>query len=287
MAKLLTGAPVAAAMVEGLRPRAKHLKERGLPPTLAIVRVGANPDALSYERGILRRFDNVGIDVVPFLFPESVTREELLDAIYRINEDSSIHGCLIFRPLPRHMDEIEICEVLSPEKDVDGITAASLAGLFTNRGVGFPPCTAQACMALLDHYHIPLSGQTVAVVGRSLVVGRPLSMLLMHRNATVTLCHTGTRNIPEICRRADILVASAGKANMLDSSYVTAGQVVLDVGINATADGKLCGDVDVSSVSSTVSYLTPVPGGIGAITTAVLASHVIKAAETAALPPLI
>lgn len=282
MAELLKGAPVAAAMTDKLRPRAEKLAEQGVHATLAVVRVGATPDALSYERGIMRRFDSIGIAVKPFLFPDLVSREELLEAIYSINKDSSIHGCLIFRPLPRHLDEIEICESLSPAKDVDGITSASLAGLFTNRGVGFPPCTAKACIELLDHYHIPIAGKTAAVVGRSLVVGRPLSMLLLHRNATVTLCHTGTVDLPKICSNVDILVASAGKANMLDASYTSKNQVVLDVGINIAPDGKLCGDVDFSSVSPVVGYISPVPGGIGAITTAVLASHVIEAAEHAA-----
>lgn len=279
MAQLLKGLPVANALTEVLAQRAAALNEKNIVPTLAILRVGQRPDDISYETGAMKRCAKVGIAVRQFLLEEGCTKEELLDTIRKINADPSIHGCLLFRPLPDKDMEEAACELLSPQKDVDGMTAGSLATVFAGKGTGFPPCTAEGCIELLDHYGIGLQGKRVAVIGRSLVIGKPVSMMLQSRNATVTMCHTKTADLPQVCRNAEILVVAAGKAGVVDEGYVSPGQVVIDVGIHVTAEGKLCGDVNFDAVEPVVDSITPVPGGVGSVTTAVLAKHVIEAAE--------
>ena len=281
MAQLWKGAPVAAALTERLVGRAEALKTRGITPTLAIVRVGERPEDLSYERGALKRCEKVGIAVRQFLLTSKATQTDLMEVIEEINRDDSIHGCLMFRPLPKHMDERAACAALSPAKDVDGITAGSLAGVFSGSGEGYPPCTAQACLEILDHYGYELKGKRAVVVGRSLVIGKPVSMLLLGRHATVTICHTRTADLAAECRRAEVLVAAAGKAGAVSAQCLAPGQVVLDVGINVDENGNLVGDVDFAAAEATVDAITPVPGGVGAVTTSVLASHVIEAAEKA------
>ena len=282
MAELLKGAPVAAALTENLLQRVTALRARGVVPTLAILRVGARPDDLSYETGAVKRCDKVDIPVRIFLLPEDCTKAQLLDTIRQINEDDSIHGCLMFRPLPDKEMEEAACALLAPEKDVDGMTAGSLATVFAGKGAGYPPCTAQACMELLAHYNVPLQGKRVTVIGRSLVIGKPVSMMLQARNATVTMCHTKTENLAETCRDAEVLVVAAGKAGVVDASFVSPGQTVVDVGIHVNAEGKLCGDVQFDAVEPVVAAITPVPGGVGGVTTAVLAKHVVEAAEKVA-----
>ena len=281
MAEILKGAPVAAGLTENLIARAEALKQAGTVPTLAILRVGERPDDISYETGAMKRCAKIGIAVKQFLLPEACTKEQLLDAIREINNDSSIHGCLMFRPLPDKDMEEAACALLAPEKDVDCMTAGSLAAVFTGKGAGYPPCTAQACIELLDHYGVELKGKRATVVGRSLVIGKPVSMMLQQRNATVTMCHTRTVDMPSVCRGAEIIVAAAGRAGIVDGSYAAPGQVVVDVGINVDENGKLCGDVKFDEVEPVVAAITPVPGGVGAVTTAVLAKHVIEAAEKA------
>lgn len=279
MSELLKGAPVAAALAERAAERASALVARGVTPTLAIVRVGERADDLSYERGALKRCERVGVSVRRFAFPEGVRQEELLAVIERINADASIHGCLIFRPLPAPLDEAAVCAALAPEKDVDGVTAGSLYGVFAGRPTGFPPCTAEAVLAVLDHYGVPLEGARATVVGRSLVIGRPVAMMLLARNATVTMCHTRTADLAAECRRADVVVAAAGRAGAVGASCLAEDQVVVDVGINwDEGEQSLVGDVDPSA-RDVVRALTPVPGGVGAVTTAVLAAHVVEAAE--------
>ena len=282
MAELWKGAPAAAALTEALIPRAQSLRERGVIPTLAIVRVGERPEDLSYERGAVKRCEKVGIAVRQFLLTETSSQADLMEVIEEVNRDDSIHGCLLFRPLPRHMDEQAACAALAPEKDVDGITPGSLAAVFAGSGAGYPPCTAQACLELLDHYGYELKGKRAVVVGRSLVIGKPVSMLLLGRHATVTICHTRTADLPAECRRADVLIAAAGKAGVIGADCLSPGQVILDVGINADGDGNLVGDVDFAAAEPVAGAITPVPGGVGAVTTSVLARHVIEAAETAA-----
>ena len=281
MAEHWKGAPVARALTERLIVKANQLKVQGIVPTLAIVRVGERPEDLSYERGALKRCEKVGIRVRQFTLPEESSHGDLLALIEQINADREIHGCLLFRPLPPQIDEAAICAALDPAKDVDGITAGSLASVFTGGGAGYPPCTAQACMEILDYYGRDLTGKRAVVVGRSLVVGKPLSMLLLGKNATVTLCHTRTADLAVECRRAEVLVAAAGRANMIGRDHLAPGQLVLDVGINVDENGNLVGDVDFAAADEIVGAVTPVPGGVGAVTTSVLAAHVLQAAEQA------
>lgn len=279
MAELWKGAPVAAALTEELTRRAEALKEKGVTPTLAIVRIGERPDDISYETGAAKRCAKTGVAVKKFLLPETCSPLELRAVIEHINAVPDIHGCLLFRPLPDKKMEEMACEVLEPAKDVDGMTAGSLAAVFSGRGAGYPPCTAQACVEILDHYGVDLTGKRVTVIGRSLVIGKPVSMLLQAKNATVTMCHTRTVDLAETCRNAEILIAAAGKAGVVGADCAAPGQVVIDVGINVDEDGRLRGDVDFDAVEPIVSAITPVPGGVGAVTTAVLCKHVIEAAE--------
>lgn len=281
MAEHWKGAPVAQALTVRLIVRANQLKVQGIVPTLAIVRVGERPEDLSYERGALKRCEKVGIRVRQFTLPEESSHGDLLAVIEQINADREIHGCLLFRPLPPQIDEAAICAALDPAKDVDGITAGSLAAVFTGSGAGYPPCTAQACMEILNYYGCDLTGKRAVVVGRSLVVGKPLSMLLLGKNATVTLCHTRTADLAAECRRAEVLIAAAGRANMIGRDHLAPGQLVLDVGINVDENGNLVGDVDFAAADEIVGAVTPVPGGVGAVTTSVLAAHVLQAAEQA------
>lgn len=280
MARILKGAPVAAALTERMAARATALSERGVTPCLAIVRVGERPDDLSYERGACNRARKVGIAVRKFELPADCTQGQLEDAIRQVNADDTIHGCLMFRPLPRTLDERAACELLDPAKDVDGICRASLAGVFAGDDTGFSPCTAAAVVELLDHYGVVLEGARVAVVGRSLVIGRPVAQLLMARNATVTTCHTRTRDLAAELSRADIVVAAAGHAGTVTAGCVRSGQVVVDVGINwDEASQRLVGDVAFDEVEPIVDAITPVPAGVGSVTTAVLAKHVVEACE--------
>ena len=278
MALLLKGGQAAAAMNEKTAARVAALAAAGVVPTLAVVRMGAREDDLSYERGVMNRCAKLGIQVKPYLLEADASQDQLLAVLEEINQDGSIHGCLIFRPLPAQIDDKAVRAALAPEKDVDGITDASLAGVFTGSGVGYAPCTAQACVEILDHYGIPLEGKRVTVVGRSLVVGKPAAMLLDRKNATVTICNSRTRNLPEICRGADVLVVAMGKRGAIGGDCVVPGQVVVDVGIHTDENGKLCGDVRFEEAEPVVAAITPVPGGVGAMTTSVLAAHVVEAA---------
>ena len=279
MAMILKGAPVVAAMNEANAIRCEALKAKGITPTLAVVRVGAREDDLSYERGVMTRCGKVGVAVRQYLLPADAAQEQLLEVIAGINADPAIHGCLLFRPLPKQFDDRTIRAALSPEKDIDGITDGSLAGVFTNTAIGYPPCTAQACLEILRYYNLPLSGKRAVVVGRSLVVGKPAAMMLDRQNATVTLCNSRTQNLPALCKEADILVVAMGKMGFIGGDCLREGQVVVDVGIHVNAEGKLCGDVRFAEAEPVVGAITPVPGGVGTVTTSVLVSHVVDAAE--------
>ena len=268
MSTILKGAPVVAAMNEANAARCAALREKGVVPTLAVVRVGERPDDLSYEKGVMARCAKVGVEVKQFLLPADAAQEELLRVIAGINADAAIHGCLLFRPLPKQFDDRTIRAALSPEKDIDGITDGSLAGVFTNTAVGYPPCTAQACLEILKFYNIPLSGRRAVVVGRSLVVGKPAAMMLDRENATVTLC-----------READVVVVAMGRMGFIGAEHLRAGQVIVDVGIHVNEEGRLCGDVRFGEAEPVVEAITPVPGGVGTVTTSVLVSHVVEAAE--------
>ncbi len=281
MAELLKGNQVAAAINERTHADSDTLiKEHGIVPTLCIIRVGERPDDLSYERGAMKRAAAVGVAVIKRLFPVSVSEDELIAEIERINADPAINGVLLFRPLPRHINKSKVCNALLPEKDMDGITDLSMAGVYAQKPLGFPPCTAQAVIELIDHYGVDLKGKNVTVIGRSLVIGKPVTMMLIKKNATVTVCHTKTRDVAAEARRADVLVAAAGAAGMVNADFVKEGQTVIDVGINWSEEKqKIVGDVDFDSVEPIVEKLTPVPGGVGGVTTSVLMSHVVEAAK--------
>ena len=281
MANLLKGAEVVSALHARLIPQVEELKANGIQPTLGIVRVGERADDVAYERGATKRAETLGVAVQKFVLPADATQDELLETIRRINADDAIHGVLLFRPLPKHMDDEAVRAALLPEKDIDGITDGSLAGVFTGTKRGFPPCTAQACMEILTHYQIPLQGKRAVVVGRSLVVGKPVSMMLLQQNATVTICHTKTVDMPSVTQQADILIVAAGRAGVVGAEYVSAGQTVIDVGINFTPEGTMVGDADFAAIEPIVGAITPVPGGVGTVTTTVLIGHVVEAARRA------
>ena len=279
MAEILKGAPVAAALTEETAARAAALREAGVVPTLALIRVGERDGDLAYESGIIKRAAKAGVEIRHYNLADDCTKEQLLGTIGEINEDDSVHGCLLFRPLPdKEMEEVA-CAALKPEKDVDAMTQGSLAAVFTGKGAGFAPCTARAVMEMLAFYGVETEGKRAVVVGRSLVIGRPVAMLLQQKNATVTMCHTRTADLPAECRRADILVVAAGKAGVVGAEHVSSGQTVIDVGIHVGADGRMSGDVSFEEVEPVVSAISPVPGGVGNVTTAVLCRHVVEAAE--------
>jgi len=280
MAELLKGADVVGAMNKKMMVEVAELKCKGVSPTLAILRVGEKPDDISYEKGATKRCETVGVAVKSIVLPADVAQDRLMQEVESLNADSSVHGVLIFRPLPKHLDEYEVCEALDPHKDVDGITEGSLAGVFTGGKKGFAPCTAQACVEILDYYGIGCEGKRAVVIGRSLVVGKPVSVMLMGKHATVTTCHTRTAGMPTVARSAEILIVAAGKMESLTKEYFSPGQIVIDVGINWNEEkGKLCGDVLFEDAEPIVAAITPVPGGVGTVTTSVLVSHVVEAAK--------
>ena len=279
MAKRLLGKEVTAALNERIKADGEALKAKGVNPTLCIIRVGENESDISYERGATKRCETLGVACEKILLPEDVSQEELLATIDKVNKNDQIHGVLLFRPLPKHLDQSVIENALDPAKDVDCMTDGSMSGVFTGKNVGFPPCTPQACMEILDHYGIDCTGKKAVVVGRSLVVGKPAAMMLIKKNATVTVCHTRTVDMPSVVREADIVIVAAGRAGVVDDTYLRAGQVVIDVGINVNAEGKLCGDVDFEKAEPIVEAITPVPGGVGSVTTSVLVGHVVEAAK--------
>ena len=278
MATILKGAPVVAAMNERNAALCEQLKAKGVVPTLAVVRVGEREDDLSYERGVIARCGKVGVEVKQFLLPADASQDELLKVIAEVNAEDAIHGCLLFRPLPKQFDDRTVRAALAPEKDIDGITDGSLAGVFTNTDFGYAPCTAQACLEILKYYGIPLSGRRAVVVGRSLVVGKPAAMMLDRENATVTICNCRTRDLPALCREADVVVVAMGKMSAVAADCLREGQTVVDVGIHVNEEGKLCGDVKFAEAEPIVDAITPVPGGVGTVTTSVLVGHVVQAA---------
>lgn len=278
MATILKGAPVVAAMNERNAALCEQLKAKGITPTLAMVRVGEREDDLSYERGVIARCGKVGVEVKQFLLPADASQDDLLNVIAEVNAEDTIHGCLLFRPLPKQFNDRTVRAALASEKDIDGITDDSLAGVFTNTDLGYAPCTAQACLEILKYYNIPLSGRRAVVVGRSLVVGKPAAMMLDRENATVTICNSRTQNLPAICKEADVVVVAMGKMGAVGADCLREDQIVVDVGIHVNEKGKLCGDVKFSEAEPVVDAITPVPGGVGTVTTSVLVGHVVQAA---------
>lgn len=279
MSILMKGADVAKTMKEELTAEARRLKDRGILPGLTIVRVGARPDDLAYERGARKRMEMIGIECKVVELPQTITQAEFEKTFFKINEDPKVHGILLFRPLPGHLDEGPVVSLINPLKDVDCMSPVNISKVFSGDETGHAPCTPEAVMEMLDYYKIDPKGKKVTVIGRSMVVGKPLSMLLLKRHATVTICHTRTKDLSATCREAEILVAAAGKARMVTADMIGDGAVVVDVGINVDAKGNLCGDVDFDAAEPVTSYISPVPRGVGSVTSSVLAKHVLKAAE--------
>lgn len=286
MAQLLSGKPVAEALTAHLFAQTENLKSKGITPTLAIIRCGEKSADLAYERGAMKRAEAIGIAVKNIVLPENVSKEELIENIEALNRDNGVHGVLLFRPLPKPIRpyETEICNHLDARKDVDSMTHLSNAGVYEGKNMGFPPCTAEACIRILDHYNIDVTGKNVVIIGRSLVIGKPLAMMLMGRNATITVCHRKTRDTAGICTKADILVSAAGELGMVTKDFVRPGQIVIDVSVNwdpTKKDGKggTAGDAVFEEVEPIVDAITPVPGGVGAVTSVILMEHVVKAAS--------
>ena len=279
MAVLMKGAEVASRMKEMLLAKTAELRTKGINPSLAVVRVGKREDDLVYERAILKKFAGLSLNVNVHELPEDISQSGFDEEFMRVNDDPAVHGILLFRPLPKGLSDEYACLHMNPKKDIDGMSPVNAAHIFAGEKEGFAPCTPSAVMALLAGYGYDPAGQNVVIVGRSMVVGRPLAMLMLRANATVTVCHTKTHNLPEVCKRADIVIAAAGKAKMLTPEYFTRKSVVVDVGIDVDENGNLCGDVDFERVERLVQAVSPVPGGVGAVTTSILAENLLKSAK--------
>ena len=279
--ELLKGKPVADLICEKVQAEAEELLDKGVYPTLGILRVGHNESDIAYEASAEKKAKSLGMNVEKYIMEANSTESDVLDVLEVMNEDNNIHGILMFRPLPKGIDENHVINRINPAKDVDGISFESVGGLFTGEKNGFPPCTAEAAIAILDHYGIEVSGKKVVVIGRSLVIGKPVAMMLLDRNATVTICHSKTKpeDLKALCKDADIVITAAGKIGTVTEEHVNGKQVIVDVGINFNEDGKMCGDADFESLEGKVEAITPVPGGVGSVTTALLLYHTIEAAK--------
>ena len=280
MAEVLKGAPVAEAIKEKLNIEIQDLQKQGVTPTLATVRVGNLPDDVAYETSLTKKCRAMGIGVNNIVLDENVSQRELDETILSLNDADNVHGILVFLPLPGHLNKDTARNLIDPKKDVDGVTDISLSGVYSGANRGYSPCTAQAILEILNYYGIELRGKKIAVIGRSLVVGRPAAMLLMKENATVTICHTGTDDIPSITKGADIIVSAAGQLRLIDSDFINNGQIVIDAGTNWDEEKQgISGDVDFHKVEPLVKSITPVPGGVGVVTGTVLMAHVVDAAK--------
>ncbi|SCM80806.1 Bifunctional protein FolD (Includes: Methylenetetrahydrofolate dehydrogenase; Methenyltetrahydrofolate cyclohydrolase) [uncultured Sporomusa sp.] len=281
MAERLAGKAVADAMKEELSQKVAAIKAKGITPKLGIIRVGARPDDLFYEGGAKKTCESIGMEYQVFEYPADIDQAAFEKAVIEVGANKAVNGILMFAPLPKQLDEKKIRSLIPVEKDVDCMTIGSAAKVYTDDPTGFPPCTPTACMDILKFYDIPLKGKKAVVLGRSQVVGKPVAMLLLRENATVTICHSRTDNLPAVCADADVLIAAVGRAKMVKANFVKPGQVVIDVGINEDPDnpGKYCGDVDYAEVEPIVAKITPVPGGVGSVTTVVLCKQTIQACE--------
>jgi len=279
MAKIISGREIAAFMAEELKERSSALAAKGHVPTLAIVRVGDKGSDLAYERGVKKTAEKVGAEVRVLTAPEDASEEEVVALVGQANEDAAIDGIMVFLPLPAHISEAAVRAAIKPEKDVDGATDASALSVYKGHGTGFAPCTAAAVVEILKRSGTELSGKNAVIVGRSEVVGKPLSLMLLKENATVTVCHSKTSDLPKVTSGADILVAAIGRAKMLGEDYISEGQTVIDVGINFDESGRMCGDVDFEAAEKKAAAVTPVPGGVGAVTNTILLMHAVEAAE--------
>lgn len=279
MGQIIKGKPVADAITAEIVKDVEVLKSKGIEPKLKIVRVGAREDDLAYERGALSRMEKCGIKAEVLELPVDICQADFVKELKAVNDDPSVHGILLFRPLPKQLDMEEIKFVVDPVKDIDCMNPLNAEKIFEGDKTGYPPCTSQACVEILDHYGIDMKGKRAAVIGRSMVVGKPLAMLLLDKNATVTICHSRTNDLPGVCRQAEVVIAAVGRAEMVTGDFISEGAIVIDVGINVNAEGKLCGDVKFDECVDKASMITPVPAGVGSVTTSVLAKHVVKACK--------
>lgn len=279
MTVIMDGKKVAAHLSEEIKQALEVSEKHGIKPKVAFVRIGDLSDSISYENAAVKRFEKLGMETAQYHFPEDVSTKVFLTKFREINEDYAINGILLLQPLPKHIPMKRVAEIMNSFKDIDGMKASNLGKVLTNDPDRLEPCTPAAVMNMLDYYEVDLKGKNVTVVGASAVVGKPLSLLMMNREATVTTCNLYTDNLVEKCKNADVIVSAAGAINLIDEEHVKDGAVVIDVGINFTEDGKMVGDVNYEAVKDKASFITPVPGGIGAITTTVLAYHLVKATE--------
>lgn len=279
MGELIKGKPVADAITLEVKNIVEELREENIFPKLKIVRVGERKDDLSYEKSAIKRMQSCGIECEVATLPQDISQNEFIEALKEVNNDESVHGILIFRPLPKQLDENVIKHIISPEKDIDCFNPINVAKMTEGDKTGFAPCTPTAAMEILKYYKIQIKGKRAAVVGRSLVVGKPMALLLTAEDATVTICHSKTENLDKVAAEADILVAAIGKSNMIDENYIKDGAVVIDVGINVDLEGNITGDVYTEKCVEKAGFITPVPAGVGSVTTAVLAKHVVKSCK--------
>lgn len=279
MTNILSGRPVVSAIHKGIKLEVQELNARGIIPTMGIIRVGNRSDDIAYENSIIRNCESVGVKTQQYLFDENVTMEEFVPIVKQINSDKDIHGVLMFRPLPPQLDIEVIKHLISPIKDIDCMNPISLGRVFEGMQEGFAPCTPKAVMELLKFYEIPLLGANVVIINSSSVVGRPLAMLMLDQKATVTICHSKTRQLADVSSKGDIVIAAVGKPKLFGAEYFNEASIVLDVGINEYEEGKICGDVDYDKVAEKVAGISPVPGGVGAVTTAILVRHSVDACK--------
>ena len=278
MGTLLMGKPVADKIKADVKDKVKYLIEKGIKPKIKIVRVGEDESDLTYEKSALKAMINCGIEYEVLALPRNISQDDFVKNLKEVNDDKAVHGILVFRPLPEQIDENLVKYIINPEKDIDCFNPVNIAKVMEGDETGFPPCTPAAVIEIIKYYNISIKGKTAVVIGRSLVVGKPLSMMLLKEDATVTICHSKTQELEKISREADILVAAIGKANLINSDYIKNGAVVIDVGINVNENGEVFGDVNTDDCLEKSSFITPVPRGVGSVTTAILAHHVVKAA---------
>lgn len=279
MGIIIKGKPVADAITIEIKNEVENFRKKGIKPKLKIVRVGEREDDKAYERAALKRMETCGIDNEVMILPNDISQEDFIVKLKSVNDDETVHGILLFRPLPKQINENVVKYIINPEKDIDCFNPINVAKVMEGDDTGFPPCTSSAAIEILKYYNIQLKGKSAVVIGRSMVVGKPLSMLLLKENATVTICHSKTENIQQVSSQADILIAAVGKANMVTEDFIKHGAAVIDVGINVDEEGNICGDVNTDSCLEKSGFITPVPLGVGSVTTAVLAKHVIKACK--------
>lgn len=279
MTNTLLGKPVADKITDEIKIEVKNLKKKNITPKLSIIRVGSNPSDMAYERGALKRMEKSGIETKVNELPEDINEDDFVSVLEEVNNDKDIHGILIFRPLPKQLREEKIKYTILPAKDVDCFSPVNVAKIFEGDESGLPPATPAAVIETLKHYDVDLKGKNVVVVGRSLVVGKPVSMMLLKENATVTICHSKTKELEKVASQGDILVAAVGRDRMINSKYIKKDAIVIDVGINVDSNGNMHGDVDFEDVKDKASMITPVPRGVGSVTTSILAKNVVKACK--------